>query len=271
MTKNSELYNKLTSKQVTQTNLLFHYTSLVKGLSIASGNSLRFSSITNMNDPLEYIDPSSKFNGVEITDLDRVAYEIELAQKKRRATLHTISLTQEIDWNTPEENVRYQNKRDNLFDKGWARTRMWAQYADKGKGVCLVFDKEKLLKCAESQYNGVIKTGSVNYTNDFYKIKNDFEIELTSEKRDFSNYYLQDDKINYLFTKNEDFRDEQEFRILLNKENNTKEPFEISLEDSLLGIIFGIGIDKKVCANIGKLLPIEKFKIDWEYGTPNLY
>lgn len=271
MTKNSELYNRLTSKQVTQSNLLFHYTSLANGISIAGGNSLRFSSITNMNDPLESIDPSSKFNGVEINDLYRVAYEIELAQQKRKSRLHIISLTQEIDWITPEENVRYQNKRDNLFDKGWARTRMWAQYAGNGEGVCLVFDKEKLLKYAESQYNGFIKTGPVNYSNDFYKIKNDFEIELTPEKRDFSNYYLQDDKINYLFTKNEDFRDEQEFRIILIKENNTKAPFKISLEDSLLGIIFGIKIDEEVCKNIGKLLPIEKFKIAWEYGTPDLF
>lgn len=271
MTKNSELYNRLTSKQVTQSNLLFHYTSLINGMSIASGNSLRFSPITKMNDPLEYLDPKRIFEGIKTDNFDKIAYEIESALKKRKESLHIISLTQEIDWNTPEENVRYQNKHDNLFDKGWARTRMWAQYADKGKGVCLVFDKEKLLKCAESQYNGVIKTGSVNYTNDFYKIKNDFEIELTSEKRDFSNYYLQDDKINYLFTKNEDFRDEQEFRIILIKENNTKAPFKISLEDSLLGVIFGIKIDEEVCANIGKLLPIEKFKIDWEYGTPNLY
>jgi hypothetical protein len=30
------------------------------------------------------------------------------------------------------------------FGRGWARARMWEQYADRGKGVCLAFDFERL-------------------------------------------------------------------------------------------------------------------------------
>lgn len=31
------------------------------------------------------------------------------------------------------------------WDRGWARSRMWAQYGESHRGVCLVFDRESMV------------------------------------------------------------------------------------------------------------------------------
>ena len=66
----------------------------------------------------------------------------------------------------------------NNLSKGWARSRMWAQYADNHKGVCLIFDK----LCLEKEFKGSFEKSScetfcdvVNYTNNLNPIRNAFD------------------------------------------------------------------------------------------------
>lgn len=273
MTQHDEFKDFLNQTQETAKNYLFHYTNLAAGLSIAIGNKLRFSSISGTNDPFEFINPQRKIDGISIRSANqqRILKELEISQNRRQNMMHLICLTQEIDWNE-SKCINPQTKPNNLLFKGWARTRMWSQYAAGSNGVCLIFDKKRLLEKVANQFGNSAHWREVEYTNDFSKIEKQLKVEINTpddEKRDYSNYYLEESKMDCFFTKNEDSRDEQEFRILLKKQKEA-EPFFIRLEDSLVGVVFGQNVDKDIYTNLSKLLPVPSFLISWEYGLPYL-
>ena len=62
-------------------------------------------------------------------------------------------------------NVYYKTDLRADYYYGYYRPRMWAQYAEQHQGVCLVFDKEKLLKCFEKSLSakGDLYYGEVDY------------------------------------------------------------------------------------------------------------
>jgi Protein of unknown function (DUF2971) len=59
------------------------------------------------------------------------------------------------------------NHLDDFFHRGFHKPRMWTQYADQHRGVCLIFDRTKLAKAIENQLSeGQIRmTGPVEYVN----------------------------------------------------------------------------------------------------------
>jgi Protein of unknown function (DUF2971) len=71
------------------------------------------------------------------------------ANEETRARSHLFSLT--IDAEPQADGERPP------FCFGWARARMWEQYAERYRGVCLVFDKERLTqRFAEALEGGTV-------------------------------------------------------------------------------------------------------------------
>jgi hypothetical protein len=116
-------------EQFEKTEKLYHFTSFDTALKIIESNRLRFGRLNNMNDIHEndkivFVDANSKpISEFPSETLDALHDEI---YKYRQ-----ISLTAEDETG------------DNL---GFNLHQMWGMYADKGEGVCLVFDKEELEK-----------------------------------------------------------------------------------------------------------------------------
>ena len=109
------------------TNKLYHYTKFDTAIKILKSNSLRFGRLHDMNDihendKLSYVNsagiPISSFPS-EVLDV----IDCEMAKYRQ------ISLTVDDD------------KQDKL---GFDLHQMWGLYAEKGQGVCLVFDKDIL-------------------------------------------------------------------------------------------------------------------------------
>ena len=146
---------------------LFHYTKAESFESIIKTQELWFNNIYKTNDPYENkkFDFYSKSEKKDITgeyikideDVDdaQVWFFQQLNRIKNRI-VKTISFCCGIyNFNPLDENNR----------PGYFYPRMWAQYADNSKGVCLIFDKQKLLE----------------------------ELRRVLEK----NYYVFDDKVKY--------------------------------------------------------------------------
>lgn len=245
---------------------LFHYTTYSSALGILISQQMRMGSLANMNDPLEFENhrgdglifsgnPSNRYLAKKVFEFANA-----VAEKDRAVRLASFA-------------VDGGNQKDyyNNLCKGWARSRMWAQYADNHKGVCLIFDKDKIIKTFKKEFKKPCKTycNAVNYTNNLESLK---EVLSSSCKS-----LLVSDKIDYLFQKCEDFEDEQEFRLLLinKKLKDSKEIVSFSIANSICGVITGAKFPKENELTLQKAIKccnteIRRFYISWHYGMPNV-
>lgn len=119
----------------------FHYTSREAAFQyILPSRQLRLSPYDRVNDPLENqpwrfagafrVDESSpdpRAPERAFFEFDREAHEIWSSAKLLALTIDDLTSTHE-----------------GPFARGWARARMWDQYAERHMGVCLIFDRGEL-------------------------------------------------------------------------------------------------------------------------------
>lgn len=192
--------------------LLYHYTSLESACKILESNSLRLSNLLNVNDPLEFRRPKGfGFNGDD-ENISKIMTELNQSLTERENTTRLLCFCQDFfcskeDWN----NEKSQNKAANLLHKGWARNRMWAQYANNHKGVCLVFDKDEFTKAFEKSRDKkpaikILNSKKIDYTNYLGELQSELtdEINVKNKSNDFSHYFLDEERFKYLFVKCED-------------------------------------------------------------------
>lgn len=148
-----------------------------------------------------------------------------------------------------------------ISKRGFAKPRMWAQYGDNHKGICLAFDRVKLEeKVAEACADAVrFYRGNVTYKNrhllpDFgegdYMINVDYV-----EKHGFETFWmthLDQYRHRLLFEKMEDWKDENEFRFVA----VFTKPTEVFIEirDCLVGAVFGDAVDHDESEEVIKIL-----------------
>lgn len=248
---------------------VFHYTTYASALGILLCGRMRLGTLTNMNDPLEFQDYRDEplvfcsNNAEGQSPLWHSEYENAVAEKERFVRLASFSIDK-------QEMKDCQEKSCTLLSKGWARTRMWAQYADNHKGICLVLDRERLKSAFErdfASYKTFCK--EVKYTNKLKPLKDALKPPCKS--------LLTKDKIEFLFQKCQDFRDEQEFRLLLIKEDlkDNQEIVSFSIVEALYGIITGARVPKENQQSLQKAImccnpEIKLFSISWDYGLPEI-
>lgn len=135
--------------------------------------------------------------------------------------------------------------------KGFARPRMWAQYAENHTGVCLVFDKKKVVDAFnEANKNVLHYADDVSYealwnlleqapdaqrlnTSDIGKTAK----EIAREKIEKYN------KI-YFFSKHKDWKEEHEFRLVAKPE--VEQDIFLDIDGLMCGIILGDKFDMNV-------------------------
>lgn len=133
--------------------------------------------------------------------------------------------------------------------RGFLKPRMWAQYADNHKGICLVLDREKMVKRFNDKFKSLYHVSDeISYVineNRMEKQINAYSI-YTSELKGKDIEEVVENRIKtyadiYYFTKHPDWRDENEYRFLV--KNNSKEDLYIDIDGILQYIIMGTNSD----------------------------
>ena len=175
-------------EQFEKTEKLYHFTSFDTALKIIESNHLRYGRLNNMNDIHEndkivFVDannhPTNKFPSDVLDELYDEIYKYR-----------QISLTAD----------------DNEGDKdGFDLHQMWGLYADKGEGVCLIFDKKEL----EKGFGSATLHDRVSYD----KTVDSYYISL-SNTADKVSVEIREHANEIFFHKRREWEHEQEYRLL---------------------------------------------------------
>ena len=178
---------------------LYHYTKFDTAIKILESHSLRFGRLHNMNDihendKLSYVNTKGTLiNSFPSDVLD--AIDCEMAKYRQ------ISLTADDD------------KQDKL---GFDLHQMWGLYADKGQGVCLVFDKDMLCK----QIDDAVLHKIVSYDTSVES----FYIATPKVYKSIQRN-IQEQAEKLFFHKRKEWEHEQEYRIIKYCSNLKKEEY----------------------------------------------
>jgi len=254
---------------------IYHYTSLQKGLEyILPDMKLRLSPLTDVNDPRE-----SKNLILQIPDL--CDYKDEEDDKPLDAATYTTIFLKQLQkehkilcFSRDSKDIFGVEDKFKSIYRGYNKPTLWAHYADNHKGMCLIFDKEKIINDVRSEFgtlgkHKIYNKNIVEYTT-LENILTKFCIKYDDYKKFGPEVWLQDYfKINYpalLFTKTLDWKVENEFRIII-KDESTKNYLYVPIKDSLCGIV--LGADFPVAyQKLIKLYGVPCGRLGWFSGIP---
>ena len=199
---------------------LYHFTSFETARKIIKSGRLLFSKSYNLNDLIESnrVVWSRTFMGYIPEDQEYLCYAEEEMRKYQQ-----ISFSQD-------------RVVDGCYYLGFDLHAMWGLYADKGYGVCLVFDKDKL------ELNPGDYASNINYAN---LISQGIIVHNKSKRGIRSEIWRKRDEI--FFYKRKEWEYEQEYRVIRRADNE--------LDDEYLDIA-----DSLVCAIICKDDSIDKLE-----------
>ncbi len=259
---------------------VFHYTRRRTALEdILPDKKLRLSPFCDTNDPREAKDWSFSFTSSEqrlfaATSSEKSWDEVE--QAKIRSTALTTKAKRESKLLcTTLDDRDAQSAEFTLYARGYARERMWAQYADHHKGVCLAFRRRLLDKQIRKQFDSnIVYRERVKYSND--NVREAFFLSYdkieSSSLEDAVAEVLAEYWKDLFFHKVKDWELENEYRWLVVTPGNA-EPNYVDCGASLCGVILGVDFPKvddvlvrKLC---GETVAIQR--LGYRNGYPELW
>ena len=233
---------------------VYHYTSTRVLLDhILPTNQLKAGRYINTNDPKE--SKSWSFNIGTNQERDLKVYSLELLSEemtngmKNRTNVICFSADRTLTGNHIKD----------IHNRGFCRTRMWAQYADNHKGVCLIFNRNKIHRSVLATFpNYPIYWGTVTYVNrgiipnlqtSPYVINIDYLED--KGKDEYLKAHIHTHHKRLFFEKAEDWRDEVEYRwVILG--NEEKHMF-VDFQDALSGVLFGASCSEEDIRSVVEL------------------
>ena len=253
--------------------LLYHYTKASTATShILKNRLLQFGSYAHTNDPKESNAWKFSLGTNEDRDLGKYTME-ELSvwlskELKGRTKLACFS--------TDTAPLSGEHMKD-IFNRGFCKPRMWANYAEKHTGVCLVFERERMRKLIEKQFS------SCNALNDYvtyvnrcvtpdllqqqYTINVDY-LESVGRKV-YVRSHLETHYRHLFFEKMMDWRDESEYRWVIF--SDTVDDLYLDIEGCLVGIIFGENSKENDIEQIMKMTEswgLDYMRLKWRNCSP---
>lgn len=193
-------------KILEQKNTVWHYTSTINAIRyIFFDNVLRLSPRLKSNDPVEnYYQQICLKNVINENEITEYALHIHNEYRKKADSVKQLSFC---------KNEYNDGKIHNIDTYGYLKPRMWDQYGDHYRGVCIGFDQDKLVVNNETH-----KMGSINYlTYDKFLHMKTFSIESKLTESEYLNeekYVLDKQFYELFFRKHIDYIGENEFRII---------------------------------------------------------
>lgn len=250
----------------------FHYTTAKAAFEhILPDGQLRFSRYLDMRDPLE--NKSWRFlGGGWGGDQNRqFADYVEFNRRANYIRERSFLLSMTIDVPPHEE-----TQEEEPFCWGWARARMWEQYAERHEGVCLVFDREQLIAAMKSSlheqgfaepYNRSViydGRGMQKPLLDMDALSGNVTPEKVAE-------YIEENHDVLFFHKALDWQTEHEYRFSTTSSGTSA--LYAAYEDSLTHVIVGERFPNwqrfaaiEACRQAGA----EPLRLDWSMGAPIL-
>ena len=226
---------------------LYHYTTLATAQQyIIKNGTLRLSSYTRTNDPKESKAWEFSLGSNENRDLFSYSVSEESDQLSKRLKAQTKLICFSMD-----RGPLTGNHLEDIFRRGFARPRMWAQYGDRHKGVCLVFDRQRISNLVDEQIaaNSLVLCGPVSYVDrpPFYDLyaEQQYMINMNSLEKlgrdEYAKCHAQTHYQKLFFEKMTDWRDEYEWRWVVFSE--TEDDLYLNYGQSLVGVVFGADCD----------------------------
>lgn len=127
--------------------------------------------------------------------------------------------------------------------QGCHLSKMWAQYGDNHRGVCLEIDRELFIKDNQNLIDSYFFNDIIYIKPDYQRRSKLLNVNLVQYETEGNLNYLKkefrNENINFLyFTKNDEWESESEKRLLIFSE--TKENEFCSIRNSLIGIHLGV-------------------------------
>lgn len=248
---------------------LFHYTSLSTAIEyILESGKLKLSSLKDTNDPQEY-----KFmflNAMAWGDiLEKIQDQIN--------NEHTV-MDRQLRYDSRIGCFCTNSKSDSRYEiYAYAKSRMWSQYSDKHKGICLVFSKNEINNFIKSQ----IGEGDMFYAEEVeyrYKQRIDSRIKNIDGNlldkmgcEEYTRFHINRFYKQLFFSKNHDYKDESEYRIVVLKKNGNFD--YINIETLLKGIIIGDkcpSIYDDLIIKFSKKYSVNARRLYWSDWAPHL-
>jgi hypothetical protein len=190
---------------------LFHYTTVERCAAIGMTGCLALGPLTPLNDPresqLRQVMTMTAAGGHaapprDVPEEERQQFEQELWRLRSRVRVACLT--------TDHTDGRHSERDDR---RGYAHSRMWTQYAGGHGGVCLVFDRARLLRTATARFGSRFHHAAVEYVSGFDDSLH--EAELVDFDRPDPLRHHRDKVVPSLFVKNRDWNSESEYRLLL--------------------------------------------------------
>lgn len=165
---------------------------------------------------------------------------------------------------------------DFLYAFGWARARLWEQYASSHAGVCLVFDRERLhgalspsLHSQGMWYDGVVEYSPRGFYDSAARTVIDGDLLNPAAQPERLAGWAQEHHRDLFFRKTDDWRSEYEHRYVLMSPQDTYAFADFG--DALVRVIVGSRFPAwqlagalAACGRVGA----ELRRMSWNAGMP---
>ena len=242
---------------------VYHYTKRETALEkILPTGKIMLNVLEKTNDPREYLDWGiTGIGGSE--DMKPFWQALALVNENRKQKTKVLCMTLDD----------MQHRRFGLMRRGFARSRMWAQYGEAHTGVCLIFDKSALE--AEVKRDTAVPENCycrpVQYTDQDFGIELDFNLmgETEAAVQCGVDSYIRGHIDLLFFTKLLDWRDEMEYRAMIYDERIS--PVFADISTFLKGIVVGPEFpdaDQAKVREFGRQYHCKVGKLHWRDGEP---
>jgi hypothetical protein len=161
---------------------------------------------------------------------------------------------------------------------GYNKSRMWSQYGENHRGICLVFSKEKLEKELETKRHRQILDYKCGYVQYFEEGRMPLKItkidgnKFIKENEDYLRRRVIENSDEFFYRKHIDYRDEAEYRIVVfDPDGNLK---HLNINSSIRGVIAGDATPKvyfRLINELSEQFKIKPWKVGWSRSNGTWY
>lgn len=227
---------------------IYHYTNEISLMEfIVPAKKLRFGMLENTNDPMEYY---SYKPSIGFFNNDKSYEELVTMIDDERNKYKVIAFC--------------KDQSPSVYERGYSKPRMWAQYGHLHRGVCIVLDKKKFEDTIKRNFPNSYIYNEITY-NEIEPKELQFKYDKNVEAE--IAIFVKNNIDQLLFTKSKDWMTENEVRYAIYSENEYE---FISIEDSIAGIVFGHSCPELIMEKVIEEFPdIETTRLTWKNGYPS--